>query len=204
MALQNARRQCRFMNVVRQDPCAPLLHPVGGGSVTDREQRTAANLQQRCRCGVTHPRPRFARCRKKRRREGGKAGRFFNVFPRNTLAVWSRLDSLTQSAAVCNMPTATGTKTIRLSRSRLSAAVPILERLGLDSRAAIELFLAQVVSRKAIPFAVALPDSEYAATEYGLTAADIAGAGKRMRRSAEAARRSGEVRPVSGVDSLRE
>ena len=102
------------------------------------------------------------------------------------------------------MPTATATKTIRLSRSRLSEAMPILERLGMDSRAAIELFLAQVVSRKAIPFPVALSDSEYAASEYGLTAADIAAAGKRMRRSSEAARRSAGVRAVSGVDSLRE
>ena len=102
------------------------------------------------------------------------------------------------------MPAITTTKTIRLSRSRLSAAGPILERLGMDSRAAIELFLAQVVSRKAIPFPVALPDSEYAAAEYGLTAVDIAAAGKRMRRSSDAARRSGEVRAVSGIDSLRE
>ena len=102
------------------------------------------------------------------------------------------------------MPTATATKTIRLSRSRLSAAVPILERLGMDSRSAIELFLAQVVSRKAIPFAVALPDSEYAAIEYGLTAAEVAAAGKRMRRASAAARRSGGIRPVFGIDSLRE
>ena len=102
------------------------------------------------------------------------------------------------------MPAITTTKTIRLSRSRLSAAGPILERLGMDSRAAIELFLAQVVSRKAIPFPVALPDSEYAAAEYGVTAAEIAAAGKRMRRASDAARRSGGIRAVSGIDSLRE
>lgn len=102
------------------------------------------------------------------------------------------------------MPTATATKTIRLSRSRLSDAIPILARLGMDARSAIELFLAQVVSRKAIPFAIALPDSEYAAAEYGLTAADIAAAGKRMRRSSNAARRLAGVRAVTGVDSLRE
>ena len=102
------------------------------------------------------------------------------------------------------MPTITTTKTIRLSRSRLSAAGPILERLGMDSRSAIELFLAQVVSRKAIPFAVTLPDSEYAAAEYGVTAAEIAAAGRRMRRISNAARRSGGVRAVLGIDSLRE
>jgi addiction module RelB/DinJ family antitoxin len=111
---------------------------------------------------------------------------------------------MTQSASICDMPTITTTKTIRLSRSRLSAAGPILERLGMDSRSAIELFLAQVVSRKAIPFAVSLPDSEYAAAEYGVTVAEITAAGKRMRRASDAARRSGKVRAVSGIDSLRE
>jgi addiction module RelB/DinJ family antitoxin len=102
------------------------------------------------------------------------------------------------------MPSAVATKTIRLSRSRLSAAGPILERLGMDTRAAIELFLAQVVSRKAIPFPIALPDSEYAAAEYGITSAEVAAAGKRMRRASEAARRSGTIRTISGIDSLRE
>ena len=43
-----------------------------------------------------------------------------------------------------------------------------------------------------------------AAAEYGVTAVEIAAAGKRMRRSSDAARRSGEVRAVSGIDSLRE
>jgi hypothetical protein len=42
-----------------------------------------------------------------------------------------------------------------------------------------------------------------AAAEYGMTAAEIADAGKRMRRASAAARRPGEVRAVSGVDSLR-
>jgi addiction module RelB/DinJ family antitoxin len=111
---------------------------------------------------------------------------------------------MTQSASICDMLAITKTKTIRLSRSRLSAAGPILERLGMDSRSAIEQFLAQVVSRKAIPFAVTLPDSEYAAAEYGVTAAEIAAAGKRMRRASDAARRSGGIRAVSGIDSLPE
>ncbi len=114
------------------------------------------------------------------------------------------LDEMTQTATVCDMPTSTATKTIRVSRSRLSAAGPILERLGLNSRSAIELFLAQVASRKAIPFAIVLPDSEYAAAEYGVTAAEVAVAGNRMRRSSAAARRSGGVRAVTGIDSLRE
>lgn len=113
-----------------------------------------------------------------------------------------KVDELTRFAADCDMPTAT--KTVRISRSRLAEAGPILERLGMDSRSAIELFLAQVVSRKAIPFAVALPDSEYAATEYGLSAADVVAAGKRMRRASRGAHGSGGVRAVSGIDSLRE
>jgi addiction module RelB/DinJ family antitoxin len=96
------------------------------------------------------------------------------------------------------------TKIIRLSRSSLSAADPILKRLGMNWRAAIEMFLAQVVSRKAIPFAVVLSGSEYAAVEYGLTAADVSAAGKRMRRASVDAQRSGAIRDVSGIDSLRE
>lgn len=96
------------------------------------------------------------------------------------------------------------TKTIRLSRTSLSAADPILKRLGIDSRSAIEMFLAQVVSRKAIPFPVALSGSEYASVEYGLTESDVAAAGKRMRRASADAHKSGTVREVSGIDSLRE
>ena len=114
------------------------------------------------------------------------------------------LDLLTQIDAICDMPTLTATKTVRLSRSRLAAAGPILERLGLDSRSAIEMFLGQVVSRKAIPFSVALPDSEYAAAEYALTAVEVSAAGKRMRRASDVSRRLGRVRAVTGIDSLRE
>lgn len=103
------------------------------------------------------------------------------------------------------MPTAaTATKPIRLSCSRLSAAATVFEQLGLDPRSAIELFLAQVASRKAIPFPVALPDSEYAEAEYGLSAAEVVAAGKRLRRASASARRSGGLRAVTGIDSLRE
>lgn len=63
----------------------------------------------------------------------------------------------------------TATKTVRLSTQRLAAASPVLERLGIDPRSALEMFLAAVASRKAIPFAIALPESEIAAEEYGLT-----------------------------------
>jgi addiction module RelB/DinJ family antitoxin len=102
------------------------------------------------------------------------------------------------------MPTANATKPVRISLRRLAAASPVFDRIGLDPRSAIELFLAQVASRKAIPFAVALPDSEYAATEYGLTAAEIAAAGKRMRRSAATERKSGKLRAVTcAADLLR-
>lgn len=132
-------------------------------------------------------------------RASGVGPRIYLLVPRHSVP---KVDGMTRFAADCDMPTAT--KTVRISRSRLAEAGPILERLGMDSRSAIELFLAQVVSRKAIPFAVALPDSEYAATEYGLSAADVVAAGKRMRRASSGAHRSGGVRAVSGIDSLRE
>src|SRR6266542_286654 len=110
---------------------------------------------------------------------------------------------MTQSATVCDMPSTGSTKTIRVSRSRLSAAGPILDRLGMDTRSAIEMFLAQVVSRKALPFAVSLSGLDYAAAEYGATEADVAAAGKRMRQRSRAARRAGTIREVTGIDSLR-
>ena len=98
------------------------------------------------------------------------------------------------------MPTAT--KPIRLSVRRLAGAGKVFDRLGISPRAALEMFLAQVESRKALPFAVALPDSEYAASEYELTAAEVVAAGKRMRRASVVARKAGTVRRITCSEDL--
>lgn len=100
------------------------------------------------------------------------------------------------------MPTATATKPVRLSVRRLAAAGKVLDQIGLDARSAIELFLAQVESRKALPFVVALPDSEYAAAAYGLTDVEVAAAGKRMRRAANAERKAGSLRAIRTASDL--
>ena len=78
----------------------------------------------------------------------------------------------------------------------------VFDRLGIDPRSAIELFLTEVASRKAIPFALALPDSEYAAAEYGLTTAEVAAAGRRMRRATASARKAGTARAVRNPADL--
>ena len=60
------------------------------------------------------------------------------------------------------MPTAAAqaTKPVRISRESLASADPVFRRLGLDPRSAIELFLAQVTLKRAIPFAVDTAESD--------------------------------------------
>lgn len=94
--------------------------------------------------------------------------------------------------------------TVRVDRKHIKAAEKILAEFGMTPRTAIGVFLAEVVSRKAIPFPMALPDSEYAMAEYGLAPTEVALAGRRMRRATANARRSGTIREVNGVESLRE
>lgn len=58
------------------------------------------------------------------------------------------------------MPTVSTTKTVRLSSRRLAEASKVLDRIGLDPRSAIELFLAQVALKRAIPFPVDNAESD--------------------------------------------
>jgi addiction module RelB/DinJ family antitoxin len=58
------------------------------------------------------------------------------------------------------MSTAQATKPVRLSRESLASADPVFRRLGLDPRTAIELFLAQVTLKRAIPFSVDTAESD--------------------------------------------
>ena len=52
------------------------------------------------------------------------------------------------------MPTASATKTVRLSSRRLAEASKVFDRIGVDPRSALEMFLAQVALKRAIPFPV--------------------------------------------------
>ena len=94
--------------------------------------------------------------------------------------------------------------TMRVDRRNMKAAKKILAGMGLTPRAAIDVFLARVVSQKAIPFPLAMPDSEYAKAEYGMTPAELAVFDRRMDRAVAAEMKAGTIRSVTGIASLRE
>jgi antitoxin component of RelBE/YafQ-DinJ toxin-antitoxin module len=58
------------------------------------------------------------------------------------------------------MPSATATKSVRLSLRRLYVAGKVFDRIGIDPRSAIELFLTQVALKRAIPFPVDSAESD--------------------------------------------
>lgn len=112
------------------------------------------------------------------------------------------VDGVAQLRSLCAM--ATTVLRTRVNQAQLAAAKRVLLELGLTPTAAVNALFAQIASRKALPFVLATPDSEYAAAEYGLAPAEVAAAGRRMRRAEAAARRAGSIREVTGADSLRE
>ena len=96
------------------------------------------------------------------------------------------------------------TMTIRVDRQNVKAAEKILAGMGLTPRTAIDAFLAKVVSQKAIPFPLAMPDSEYVKTEDGMTSTELAAFDRRMDRIVAAEKKAGTIRSVTGIASLRE
>jgi addiction module RelB/DinJ family antitoxin len=95
------------------------------------------------------------------------------------------------------------TMNMRVGRKNALAAKKILAGMGLTPRVACDLFLAKIVSHKAIPFPIAMPDSEYAMTEYGLTPADIEASDRRIDGIIAKEKRDGTIREFTGIDSLR-
>jgi len=73
---------------------------------------------------------------------------------------------------------------------------------SLDAGSFVSMALTQLVNRRGLPFAVSEPDSEYFASEYGLTPAQCEKAGIAMKRETAHARRSGKLREVKGVADL--
>lgn len=67
----------------------------------------------------------------------------------------------------------------------------------------MSMALAQLVSRRGIPFAVMESDEDYFAHEYGLTPQDMIWAGKRMRKEAARSRRAGTLRDIGHADDLK-
>lgn len=84
----------------------------------------------------------------------------------------------------------------RVDTRRALAAKKILEDLGLDATTAVNMLFAQVIAQRGLPFAVQDSGYAYAASEYGLTSAEMDAAGKRIHRSIERERKAGTILPV--------
>jgi addiction module RelB/DinJ family antitoxin len=85
----------------------------------------------------------------------------------------------------------------RIDRDLKKKSDAVLKRLGLDSGTYVSMSLAQLVNRRGLPFAVTEADSDYFASEYELTPAEAAQAGRRMSRESTQAKSSGKLRAIS-------
>jgi len=92
----------------------------------------------------------------------------------------------------------------RVDRKNALAARRVLARIGLKTSDAVNVLFAQIASRKALPFALATADSDYAKEEYGLTGAEAVRTGLRIQRQIIRERRAGTIRTVTGVAGLKE
>lgn len=125
-------------------------------------------------------------------------GRAVNACMRGRVVFFYHRNRETQQRALLALvPYSDWEHRLAIARASIDAGRVRVVRLGKDSPA-------HVTGRKAISFAVALPHSGYASIEYGMTPSEVAAAGRRLRRSAKDARRSGAVREVSGINSLQE
>ena len=91
----------------------------------------------------------------------------------------------------------------RVDRANAPAARRVLARLGLKPSDAINVLFAQIASRKALPFALATSDSDYAREEYGLNEAGVAAMGARLRKELARERKAGTIRGVSSIADLK-
>ena len=85
----------------------------------------------------------------------------------------------------------------RVDSAHKSAAVPILQRLGLSPADAVNMLFAQIAERRALPFAVALADP---ATEYGVTPAEMTEILASLDEETEKAKADGTI--VIGLDAI--
>jgi addiction module RelB/DinJ family antitoxin len=90
----------------------------------------------------------------------------------------------------------------RVDSRRAAAAKKILADLGLDATSAVNIFFAQVIAHRGLPFAVQEDGYAYARSEYGLTSAEMDAAAKRIRRGVARERKAGTIRPVKSADDL--
>jgi antitoxin component of RelBE/YafQ-DinJ toxin-antitoxin module len=85
---------------------------------------------------------------------------------------------------------------IPVDRSLRRRSDAVLRSPGLDFGSFVTMALTQLANRRGLPFAVSQPDSEYCASEYGLTSKQCVIAGRAMRREASRARRAGQLRVI--------
>ena len=91
----------------------------------------------------------------------------------------------------------------RVDSRRAAAAKKILGSLGLDATTAVNMLFAQVIARRGLPFAVQEDGYAYAASEYGLTPAEVDAADKRILRSLEREAKAGTLKRARTADDLR-
>ena len=91
----------------------------------------------------------------------------------------------------------------RVNRQHAAAAKVVLARMGLTPSAAVNVLFAHIASRRALPFAVALPDSDYLREEYGVTPVEMKSFARRTDAKIARARRRGELGTITDLASLR-
>jgi addiction module RelB/DinJ family antitoxin len=91
----------------------------------------------------------------------------------------------------------------RVNRVHAAKAKAVLARLGLTPSGAVNILFAHIASRRALPFAVALPDSDYVQEEYGLTPAEMKAAARRIHADIARSRRRGELMTARSAADLR-
>ncbi|MFZ5495522.1 MAG: type II toxin-antitoxin system RelB/DinJ family antitoxin [Verrucomicrobiota bacterium] len=90
----------------------------------------------------------------------------------------------------------------RVDTRHAAAARKILAGLGLDTTAAVNMLFAQVVAQRGLPFAVQENGYAYAASEYGLTPAEMDAAERRILRRTGRERKAGTIKPARTADDL--
>jgi addiction module RelB/DinJ family antitoxin len=90
----------------------------------------------------------------------------------------------------------------RLDRDLKLKSDAVLKALGLDASTFVAMSMAQLVNRRGLPFAVTEADADYFAAEYGVTAAQTAQVGRKLRGETVRARRSGKLREVTSAADL--
>jgi addiction module RelB/DinJ family antitoxin len=92
----------------------------------------------------------------------------------------------------------------RIDSKRIREARKILDGIGVKPADAVNMFFAQVVAHRGIPFAVQEEGYAYAAREYGVTPAELDAKVTALDRDYRREKKAGTVRRFHGLADLRE